>query len=250
MMLFNEFCSRLAQGRQRSSVEKALALLWWTDHETHGSVKTASELSRMISQARLGNPNSSLLNKALRKSVHTQSVDGGFGLRASSRAAIAADLDDVLDGAPAVVVVRDAFIPDALSAGTRGYIERVALQANGCYAAGYFDAASVMVRRLVETLIIEAYEHLARDSEIRGGDGHYLMLGDLASRATGQQGLNLGRDAKRALADVKALGDKAAHNRRFNAVRDDLVRIRDGVRCAIDELINLAALRRSQTTRA
>src|SRR5216684_1463567 len=34
--------------------------------------------------------------------------------------------------------------------GTRGYIERVANQVNGCYERGWFDSCAVMIRRLIE----------------------------------------------------------------------------------------------------
>jgi hypothetical protein len=63
-----------------------------------------------------------------------------------------------------------------------------------------------MLRRLLETLIIEAYEHLGRESEIKDGGGNYLMLSDLAERACGEKvhkGLNLGRDSRTALKEVR-----------------------------------------------
>src|SRR5450432_494030 len=41
---------------------------------------------------------------------------------------------------------------------TRGYIERVANQINGTYENGWYDGCAVMIRRLIETLIIEAFE--------------------------------------------------------------------------------------------
>ena len=52
------------------------------------------------------------------------------------------------------------------------------------------------------------------------------MLKELVVRASGKPphaGLNLGRDAKKNLEDVKALGDKSAHNRRFIAHAPDLM---------------------------
>jgi hypothetical protein len=63
------------------------------------------------------------------------------------------------------------------------------------------------------------------------------------SAATGTKGINLGRDAKRALAEVKELGDRSGHNRRFNATKPDLEKIQSGVRVAADELINIGGLR-------
>ena len=59
------------------------------------------------------------------------------------------------------------YIPDGVWIGTRGYIEAVCKQLNGCFHAGFYDAAAVMLRRLLETLIIETYEQLKREAEIK-----------------------------------------------------------------------------------
>jgi hypothetical protein len=78
--------------------------------------------------------------------------------------------------------------------------------------------------------------------------GNYLMLRYLVERANGtppHPGLNLGRDAKKNLEDVKALGDKSAHNRRFVAHAPDLINIQIGVRTAAQELLQIANLKKS-----
>jgi hypothetical protein len=77
---------------------------------------------------------------------------------------------------------------------------------------------------------------------------NYFMLKHLVARANANAphpGLNLGRDAKKNLEDVKALGDKSAHNRRFVANAADLMSIQGGVRTATQELIQIANLKRS-----
>jgi hypothetical protein len=56
-------------------------------------------------------------------------------------------------------------------------------------------------------------------------------------------GISLGREAKAALKEIKEHGDRSAHNRRVNAVRPELERIRSGSRTAIEELINIAQLK-------
>jgi len=101
------------------------------------------------------------------------------------------------------------------------------------------------MRRLVETLIIEAYETLKREAEIKDQNGNYLMLKELASRATGPNSIGLGRDAKDALGKIKEMGDRSAHNRRYNAVQSDLDKVQSGVRVVVDELINIANIRKS-----
>ncbi len=114
------------------------------------------------------------------------------------------------------------YLPDAVWSGTRGYIEDVCKQLNGCFRSAYYDASLVMMRRLFETLIIEAYEQLNRKSEIEIGGGNYHMFSGLVlTRATGKNahaGLNVGRNTKNWRLDaVKALGDRSAHDRRFTA---------------------------------
>ena len=106
-----------------------------------------------------------------------------------------------------------------------------------------------MLRRLLETLIIEAYEHLGRQSEIKDGGGNYLMLSELADRACGEKGhtgLDLGRDSKNALKDARNVGNWSAHARRFLAHASDLVKLQDGVRLLAQELILIADLVRKK----
>src|SRR5262245_23553496 len=78
-----------------------------------------------------------------------------------------------------VVPLSEQVLPMAVVKNTRGYIEKVTLQANGCYENQWFDACAVMIRRLVETLIIEVYESKGRAVDIQV-NGNFLMLRDLA----------------------------------------------------------------------
>src|SRR5262249_3513806 len=161
-----------------------------------------------------------LLADAIRKTKLANESKSGFSLKPGSRRIIQEWLPAGIDGMQPTMDHSAGYLPDGVWIGTRGYIESVCRQLNGCFGAAYYDAASVLLRRLMETLIIEAYEHRKRESEIKDGDGNYFMLKQLVERANGRPphaGLNLGRDAKKNLEDVKALGDKSAHNRRFNA---------------------------------
>ena len=108
--------------------------------------------------------------------------------------------------------------PFRVSNNTRGYFEKVCKQLNGSYQFGFYDGALVMIRRAAETLIIEAYEYLQKESEIKDADGNYFMLGELVNRSSAAGGLTLGREAKAALKEIKKLGDRSTHNPRYNAV--------------------------------
>lgn len=125
---------------------------------------------------------------------------------------------------------------------TRGYLDRVVLQLNASYDAQLFDCCAVMCRRLLETLIIEVYEHCGRAAEIKGSDGNFLMLSGLACYFEKDKAFNVGRNGMKGLRDFKSLGDLSAHNRRFNARKEDIDRVRDGLRVIVEELLYLAKL--------
>lgn len=132
-------------------------------------------------------------------------------------------------------------IPLGLVTG-RGYLEKVVLQLNVSYDAQLYDCCAVMCRRLLETLIIEVYEYCQRADEIKGTDGHFLMLNKLSTFFENDKAFNLGRNGLKGLRDFKTLGDLSAHNRRFNAHKEDIDRVRDGLRVAVEELAHLAKL--------
>jgi len=131
----------------------------------------------------------------------------------------------------------------AMVRGTRGYIERVAHQANGSYANGWYDACAVMLRRLLETLIIECYETHKIEDRIKDQSGNYLFLKDLVDRALAEQTWTLGRSVRSVLPKLKELGDKAAHNRRYNTHREDIDKILKELRDTTQELLVLARLK-------
>lgn len=132
----------------------------------------------------------------------------------------------------------------SLVSGTRDYIERVAHQANGCYAEGWYDASAVMLRRLLETLIIECFEAHKIADRINDQSGNYYFLRDLVDRLVAEPTWTLGRNVKNVLPKLKELGDKSAHSRRFNAHREDLDKVLDALRDTVQELVSLAQFRR------
>jgi hypothetical protein len=52
---------------------------------------------------------------------------------------------------------------------TRDYVENIAVQVNGCYEKGWYDACAVMVRRLIEILIVDSFKAKDRLDDIKGG---------------------------------------------------------------------------------
>lgn len=239
-----QFCQKVAACDDLSSAQKALSILWFESRDDHNIAKSSAQLATAIRTHRLGNPNPTQLASQIKKLRYTVSNNGQFVVKANCRAKIESWLASAIRSTSVTVPEDDGYVPGALWTDTRGYLEKTFRQLNGCVHYGFLDAASVMLRRVTETLIIECYEHLGRDGEIRDADGNPFMLGELVARCTANSGIKLGRDAKRALKDIKELGDRAAHNRRFNAVLNDFESIRSGVRVAIDEMIQMACLKR------
>lgn len=136
----------------------------------------------------------------------------------------------------------DSVLPRELFDETRPYLERVVRQINASYDSELYDCCAVMCRRIGETLIIEVYEHSNRAAEIKGRDGNFLMLSGLLNVVLNDQTISLGRNAKRGLEALKELGDKSAHNRRFNAREADIDGIKSGLRTAAEELLHLCHL--------
>jgi hypothetical protein len=134
-------------------------------------------------------------------------------------------------------------LPIAVIQNTRGYIEKIVQQANGCYEHQWYDACAVMIRRLIETLIIELYEARGKSAKIQDNDRNYLMLKDLVDKVTSDTTWNLGRETKQALPLLKSLGDRSAHNRRYLAKKADIDKVLHGLRVTADDLLHLSGLK-------
>ena len=143
------------------------------------------------------------------------------------------------------VPASEQVLPLAVVANTRGYIEKVVLQANGCYEHQWFDACSVMIRRFVETLIIEVYEAEARPREIKDSSGNFMMLGALVDTILADTKIHLGRETKRGLPKIKSLGDRSAHTRHFLAKRQDIDNVTHDLRVIADEFIGMRGIAES-----
>jgi hypothetical protein len=77
------------------------------------------------------------------------------------------------------------FPPTILAQANRGYISAIGRQMNGCYTSGWRDACAVMMRRLLEIVIIEAFETKGVASKIKDADGNYFQLSKLINLALG-----------------------------------------------------------------
>jgi hypothetical protein len=197
----------------------------------------------VLEAAGLPGQNSSRLNAKLAadRRITKAGKTGEWRLHLNLRRELDATYGDLIASTPPVPKDTGSVIPLGL-AKARGYLERVVLQLNASYDAQLYDCCAVMCRRLLENLIIEVYEHCGRAAEIKGADGNFLMLNGLTSIFEKDTAFNVGRNGMNGLRDFKNLGDLSAHNRRFNARKEDIDRVRDGLRVIVEELVHLANL--------
>ncbi len=136
----------------------------------------------------------------------------------------------------------DVFPMTILSQTKRGYLISLGRQVNGCYVRGWYDACAVMMRRLIEIAIIEAFESEKISDQIKGKDGNYVQLTELVGKAMACKNWNLSRTSKQALPKIKDLGHQSAHGRFFTAQKSDLDNVSGDYRVVLEEFLHHAKL--------
>lgn len=234
----------------KTTADRAIALLWLIGRSNPAQGATPHELAQVLEDAGYPDQNVSRLRRQLTDDRRTAKAGSdGFRLRPNSRL----ELEPVLSpttgprqGAPT-----DSLIPRSLATATRRtYLQKVIHQVNASYDAELFDCTAVMMRRLIETLIIELFEARRIEAKIKDASGQFFMLDTLLAKLDSEPGLNLGRNSKTGLRKLKELGDKSAHNRRFNAQQSDIDQLSADVRTAAEELMHMAGLLPAATSAA
>ncbi|NOX57589.1 MAG: hypothetical protein GXP29_01860, partial [Planctomycetes bacterium] len=154
-----DFCEHI-KALDGSNAEKAVAVLWYHDRKADDVAMTSGALTKIMGNYHIGTPNSTQLAEAIRKTKLCNQSRSGFSIKPGSRAVVQGWLPAGIDGMQPAMNHAEGYLPEAVWSKTRGYIECICKQLNGCFRAAYYDAALVMLRRLLETLIIEAYEYL------------------------------------------------------------------------------------------
>lgn len=222
-------------------VERAVALLWYYTATQQFEERTAGELVRDLAEAGFPKMNSGRLEEQLRGS--------GYVIRGRRSRSFRINLQqrDELDekygqfADVRVPKVSDVVLPMELVRNSLPHLERLALQINGSYDFGFFDACAVLCRRVIESLIIQIYLHQRRAEEIRGG-GVFLALERLIGKIEADSLIVLSRNAPRYMREVKQVGDTAAHDRSSITLKQDIDDIKLGFRKIVQELLGHAGL--------
>jgi hypothetical protein len=238
-----QFCAKLAATELTITYKAFAIFLWHYDNENRQEM-TAGEIAKIMHLHGLGNPNSSKLKESMSKTRLATRTGTSFRLKTSGRSQILKEVSANLKVQNPDINHEVGFLPAEIWKNTRGYLEKVCIQLNGCYEFNFPDAAAVLIRRIVETLLIEAFVQKRRETEIKNEDGNFFMLSGLIEKTLQDGGLELGRDTRKYLVQIKELGDRSAHKRNYNAVKADLDKIQMAVRVTADELINITNLKK------
>lgn len=135
------------------------------------------------------------------------------------------------------------FIPVEIVDGSRGYVVSITRQVNRCFNCESLDACGVMIRRLLETLIIEVFEKKGIANNIKDQGGNYLMFAELVSRLINSPETPVGRTTKKELPIIATVLNNCAHNRTFNISKSQLVQYQAIIQIATQELMSLWEIR-------
>ena len=129
-------------------------------------------------------------------------------------------------------------IPEGLVSDCPPYLKRIVREINGTYESAFFTSCAVMIRRLLETSIIEVYSKNGLDSEIRNSDGNFFGIADLRRALLTDPFKSLSRISRRALKNdfLFECGHLAAHDRFYTARKQDIERICNDARVLFEYL--------------
>ncbi len=142
----------------------------------------------------------------------------------------------------ALAVTGGVYLPEepSLFRGKERILRDISFEVNICYRNGASNACSVLLRRLVETLILKVHQNrgttaLATDPVT----GRFYRLEKLIDDLIATNPFGLTQNSLEALPHLKRLGDWGAHNRNISVNRTDLDEIKVNARLCFEELLRL-----------
>lgn len=203
---------------------------------------SAADAARWLVDAGGATPNQSRLDGNLRSSRNTVKASRGWRLKGDFVGALQAKYP-ALSEKSQEVVDEGAILPPALYEKTRGYIESLAKQINASYEGNIFDGCAVLMRRLEEVLLIHSYEKLGIAADIKGGNGNYYLLEGIVNDAVTNATLNLSRNSKVSIEDIRQLGNYSAHKITYTCKREYIREKIAEFRALVDELLHKSGIR-------
>lgn len=137
---------------------------------------------------------------------------------------------------------KDEFLPLDVFSGQPEYILRIVRQISGCWNRDYREACGTMIRRVLETMIIEYFEcNKWKKDLIDKSTGDYISFGHIIGKLGGDAKHGMEARVIKALKDLKGLGDVSAHDFRVKIRKSDFTSKKDMLRYTADRLLYFIA---------
>lgn len=233
-MDIESFVMKITEFKNMSSSQLIPYFAFYLLTEANMTEVKASDINKCFEDLHLNpysNISSFLSKDVKKKTAKFIKKKDGYVLNRATTEIIKKELD-----IPCHIPLTDELIPITLFDNCPYYILENAKQMIRSYECGLYDAALVMMRKLVETLIIECFEKYKIENEIKGNN-HFLYLSDLIPKFTSSSCWNISRNLAKNIIQVKKLGDLSAHNRRFIAKKSDINNFRFELRQTIQEIV-------------
>ncbi|ODC03191.1 hypothetical protein BFW38_06175 [Terasakiispira papahanaumokuakeensis] len=235
--------SKLAMLSERTELEKVELLAYYLSENKQESEFTISDVSSFIFALGFAKPNQSRLkNKVIKsKSFVKGSAKDTYRLSVKK-------LEQLRDILPKIseaeeIVSDDSILPEVLLQETkRPYLIKLAQQINASYENNLFDACSLMMRRLLEVLLIHAFEKAGIEGDVKDSEGNYQNLKTLINKAISRPEINISNDVKKDIDKFRELGNLSAHRVKYNCRRDDIRTTKLEYRATIEELLYASGL--------
>jgi hypothetical protein len=235
MKALSTFSLKIANINARPASELILCFAYFIQEIEGCSSFTASQIAQCFSALSIkpySNIPSFLSGKTKGKSPIFLKNKDGYILSKQAREQLAKELSIPVD-----IPTSDALLDLSLVDVAPYYIQSIAKQMAQCYECCLFDATLVLMRKLIETLIIECFERYRIDGTIKGNNGDFQYLSDLIPNYLTSPKWNASRNFNKNIKEVKKYGDLSAHNRRFQAKKSDIDSVKYELRQTIQEIV-------------
>ncbi len=138
-------------------------------------------------------------------------------------------------------IPEETILPNDIFDNAPRFLITIQQEINASYQYGLYDCTAIMMRRLMEILLIQAYRKKGIENEIKNGD-YYINLDNIIKNANSNSLLDLTTNTKKDLKIIKDFGNLSAHRILFNCTQSDIDTIKLKFRTVIEELLYKAQL--------
>lgn len=240
---FHHFATNLLRQEKVTETDRAVACLWYAANAGHADEMPVKDLAdSMMAVGLAANINTSRLSKNLNKSKLTVkgSTKGNLRISPTKRGELDERYTPLLKRRK--VKVSDDLLPKEVTNGTSPYLHKLGYYINATYDYGFYVACGPLCRRMIESLLVECFDHAGQLSAIQNADGNLVMLDTIIRKAKCGQHIRLPRGTASIIEKIKEVGDTAAHDRYYITNKQDIDDFKTGFRKVVSQLLALAGI--------